>query len=310
MSVAIYTKNEKQSARWQEVLRRELPDLSIEVYPSIKDFSKIKLLVCWKPYKGLIERFPNLKAIQSLGAGVDHIFKENTVASGIQVSKVVDHQLRQDMWEHALSIIMADMKNLRLYQERQKEKIWKPKRYKRMKDVSIGILGLGSIGSYVASRFAEMGFSVQGWSRSDKDIDGVESSCGEAGLKNLCSSVDYLVNILPLTEATRGILNDDLFSLMKPSSYLVNIGRGAHVVEEDLLKCLEEEVIRGAALDVFSTEPLPENSAFWHRAGVTITPHVASLTHIDSVYPQVVENVKRLEANLPLLNAIDVRREY
>jgi len=310
MSVAIYTKNKKQLNRWQEILKSELPEKKVEIYPDISDFTSIDFLICWKPYSGLVEKFPNLKAIQSLGAGVDHIFDTNEIDPVIQVSKIVDHQLTHDMWEHVLSIVLADMKNLALYQKQQTTYLWKPKRYRRFKDTTIGILGLGTIGSYVARQFAQLGFKVAGWSGSKKEIANVETHVGQSGLDMVCNESDFLINILPLTNATSGILNKELFSKMKPSSYLINVGRGAHVVDEDLVASLRDGEIRGAALDVFHMEPLPVNHDFWNNTQILVTPHIASLTHIDSVYPQVVENIRRLDAGRVLLNTIDVEKGY
>ena len=310
MSVAIYTKNTKQSNAWRIVLQEELPNQTIEVYPSISDHNKVELLICWKPYHGLIAQFPNLKAIQSLGAGVDHIFADNVIDAHIQVSKIVDDQLTQDMWEHVLSIVLNDMKNLFQYQDQQKQNLWKPKRYKRINDVSIGILGLGTIGSYVARQFGLLGFIVLGWSRTNKQIDNVTTFVGNGGLESICNQSDYLINILPLTKETRGILNKNLFSTMKTDSYLINVGRGQQLVESDLIAALNSEQIRGAALDVFDMEPLPETHAFWENSNIQVTPHIASLTHIKSVYPQVVENIKRLNAGSQLLNCIDIEKGY
>ncbi|MFT6334926.1 MAG: glyoxylate/hydroxypyruvate reductase A [Halioglobus sp.] len=310
MSIAIYTKNEKQSQKWMQVLKSNFENETIEIYPNISNFDNVTFLVCWKPEEGILEKFPNLIAIQSLGAGVDHILDHHIVPSHIQISKIVDDNLTHDMWEHAMSIILADMKNLPLYAKRQSSKIWKPKRYKRIKDISIGFLGLGTIGKYVASHFANTGFDVRGWSRSQKEVINIGTYSGKEGLKTLLSVSDYVVNILPLTKETKGIINHNFLSYMKQGSYLINIGRGLHVIDEDLLSSIDSGRLRGAALDVFHSEPLPIESPFWNHPSITITPHVASLTHIDSVYPQVIENYIRLIKGEHLLNLIDPSKGY
>lgn len=310
MSVAIYTKNDKQSLAWSVVLNEELPTHTIEVYPSISDFEKVKVLVCWKPAPGLVGQFPNLRAIQSLGAGVDHIFATNVIDANIQISKIVDDQLTQDMWEFVLSQVLAEMKNFSFFKAKQREGVWKARRYKSIKDVSIGILGLGAIGQFVADNFSKLGFTVKGWSNSEKDLEGVQTFVGKKGLQQMCENVDYLVNILPLTNATKGVLSLELFTWMKEDGYLINVGRGEHLREEDLLKALDEGLIRGASLDVFTEEPLPSSHAFWRHSKVQVTPHIASLTNITTVYPQVVENIKRIDAGLPILNGIDRIKGY
>ena len=310
MSTAIYTKNTKESNSWRIVLQEELPDQTIEVYPSIADYNDVEFLICWKPYHGLIAQFPNLKAIQSLGAGVDHIFDANTIDAHIQVSKIVDDQLTQDMWEHTLSIVMADMKNFAFFKDKQQNRTWKPRRYKRIKDIKIGILGLGTIGKYVATQFETLGFQVTGWSRSTKSLPNIMTYMGQEGINQVCSNSDYLINILPLTIETKGIMNKGVFVYMKPSSYFINVGRGSHVVDNDLIECLDNEILRGAALDVFQIEPLSDDHPFWSHLKILITPHIASLTNIESVYPQVIENIRRLDSGLPLLNLIDVGKGY
>ena len=310
MSVAIYTKNEKISLRWQEALKKVLPRKRIEIYPRISDFRSVDFLICWKPYEGLIDKFENLKAIQSLGAGVDHIFELNVIDPKIQVIKIVNHQLKQDMWEHALGVVLADMKNFLLYHEQQSSNVWKLKRYRRIMDTSIGILGLGTIGGFVADQFAQLGFTVRGWSSSQKEIENVSTFVGQEGLDLVCEESDYLINILPLTTATTGILNESLFSQMKSSAYLINLGRGLHLVDNELLRSLDSGELRGASLDVFDVEPLPEDHAFWSHPKISVTPHTASITHIDSVYPQVADNIKRLHSGLALLNTINVEKGY
>lgn len=310
MSVAIYTKNIKQSKKWLDVLHRELPNHKIEIYQEISNFDTVELLICWKPYEGLIKKFSNLKAIQSLGAGVDHVFDHNTIPKSIQVSKIVDHQLTHDMWEHVLSVVLSDMKNLPMYRELEHTQKWKPKKYKRIEEVTIGILGLGTIGSYAAKQFRQLGFEVIGWSKSQKALKKITTFEGREGLYSVCSNSDYLINILPLTQLTEGILNKDLFARMKPSSFIINVGRGPHVVDQDLIESIDSEMIRGASLDVFHTEPLPESHKFWSHPQINITPHIASLTNIDTVFPQIIENIKRLDLGKTMLNLVDNEKGY
>ncbi len=310
MSIAIYTKNVKQSQKWKQILRSKLQNEKIEIYPNITNFDSVTFLVCWKPEENLLRKFSNLKAIQSLGAGVDHILDHHIVPSHIQVSKVVDNNLSHDMWEHAMSIILSDMKNLSIHAKNQASKTWKYKKYKRIKDVSIGILGMGIIGKYVAMKFANTGFKVGGWSRSKKEIQNVVSYSEDSGMKSLLLDSDYVVNILPLTKETKGLIDHNFFSNMKKGSYFINIGRGRHVVDADLLSNIDIGHLRGAALDVFQSEPLPKESPFWNHSSIIVTPHIASLTHIDSVYPQVIENYLRLIKGERLLNLVDLTKGY
>jgi len=311
MSVAIYTKNERQSQSWVKRLQQELPNVEVEVYPEIADYTTVDFLLCWKPYAGLVEKFTQLKVIQSLGAGVDHILEtQKNIDPEIQICKIVDERLTVDMWEYILSIVMADLRNLSKYQRQKHDKIWKPKRYRRLCDQTIGLLGLGTIGSFVAHQFTNLGAEVLGWSNSPKNIDDVECFTGRAGLYDLCKRSDYIINLLPLTAQTKDLIDGHFFSQMKASAYFINVGRGGHVVSDELLASLNAKIIRGAALDVFRAEPLPADHPFWIHPDIFITPHIGSRTHIDSVYPQVVENIRRLAKGKDLLHRIDLQKGY
>ncbi|MCB0629548.1 MAG: glyoxylate/hydroxypyruvate reductase A [Saprospiraceae bacterium] len=309
MSILIICNN-KDSQPWAEALRRQLPEAEINIYPEVTDPEKVEYVVCWKPQAGVLDQFPKLKVVQSLGAGVEHITRTQKERPGVQLTRIVDPNLTVDMWEFVLAAIMQQLKQLPFYADRQREGKWQPGTYRRIKDTTIAVLGLGQIGSLVAERLAGLGFQVKGWARSQKEIDGVDCFAGWDALADCLHDADFLVNILPLTRTTEGILNEKHLRYLKPGVFLINVGRGGHQNEADLLKLLNENFLSGAFLDVFQTEPLPREHPFWTHPKVIVTPHIASLTDVQSASRQIVENYRRFRNGEPLLHTVSWEDEY
>ena len=309
MSIAILT-NYRNPATWKNALQAKLPDTKIDVFNESKEAVNAEFLVCWKPEKDQLNAFPNLKVIQSLGAGVDHIFDTNTIGTGVKVVRIIDERLSADMWEYVLAATMYHLKDFAQYKRQESYQYWRPKRYKTIPETTVSILGLGQIGGYVAERFVQLGFKTQGWSNSPKNIKQVKSFVGEKGLSELLQQTDILINILPLTAATRGILNEKLLSQLPKGAYLISVGRGGHLVEKDLIPLIDNGHLAGASLDVFHTEPLPKKHPFWTHPKIQITPHVASLTNLESAINQVVENYQRMNSAKELLNEVSANKGY
>lgn len=301
---------EQYARHWQKALGQQLPDVKIEIYPRVDAPEEVEFIVAWKPPHGVFEEFPNLKAVQSLGAGVENIIQSNTIPKGAVLCRIVDSNLASDMWEYILMASLFYLKNMPRYVQQQATTTWKQKRYKRIKDTRVSILGLGQIGSLVAKNFAALGFQVRGWSNSKKNIAQVETFVGEKELALCLADTDILVNILPLTAATTGILNQNHLQQLNEGAYLINAGRGGHLVESDLLHLLEVGHLSGAFLDVFSIEPLPAAHPFWTHPKIQITPHVASLTDLNSASEQIAENYRRCMARKELLHVVSVEKGY
>ncbi len=281
--------------------------LDIQIYPKIQDKQKITFALVWSAQTINFQEFPNLKAINSMGAGVDHILKNKTLPSHIPIAKIVDTKLVNSMWEYLLSIVMNIVTNQYHYITQQKNGIWDPKVSKDIHNTTIGIMGLGQLGSFSATKFSDMGFLVKGYARSKKNIHGIQSF---TELPSFLKDVDILINLLPLTFDTKGILNLKLFQKLNIHSYLINVGRGEHLVEKELLEALKDKILNGAILDVFQNEPLQKEHPFWKHEKIFITPHCASLTDPNSVIKQVLENYKRANNNLNILNQIDKTLGY
>ena len=309
MSIVIICK-ERYAKNWSRALKEKLPETIIEIFPHIHSYEKVEFATVWKAPAGLLSEFPNLKAVQSLGAGVEHIFDSQKLNKNISVARIVDPQLSEDMWEFVLMLSLNYLKNMPLYFQQQLKKEWKEHSYKNMKSTTVSILGLGKIGSHVASKFSKIGFNVQGWSNSKKNIHGVKSFFGKNGFDEMLGNTDILVNILPLTFDTAGILNKTNLLKLKREAYLINVARGGHLVDEDLLELMNEGHLSGVGLDVFRKEPLPESHPFWEHPKITITPHVAGLTNTKTAVLQIVENYERMKNRDELINLVSLNRKY
>ncbi|WP_333661388.1 glyoxylate/hydroxypyruvate reductase A [Chishuiella changwenlii] len=308
MSIAIIFNNRKIED-WQEKLSAQFTDTKVEVYPEISNPEDVEFIIAWKPHKGYINEFPNAKVIQSAGAGIDHLL-HTKLPEHVKVTRIVDEELKQDMFEHVLACIMISMKNMYKYSESQENKEWKPVNYQSIKDITITVLGLGKIGQFVAEKFVNLGFKVQGWSNSEKQIEGVKSFSGELELAEAANGIDFIVNILPLTNETKGILNKNLFDKFSENTVLINVGRGAHLVDEDLTDALQSNQIKEAYLDVFNEEPLPVDHPFWENDKVFMTPHVASITNTSSVLLQIEDNYYKMKQKADLTNEVSLEKGY
>ncbi|MEO1257759.1 MAG: glyoxylate/hydroxypyruvate reductase A [Bacteroidota bacterium] len=309
MSILIIC-NEPYASNWSRALKEKLPSVEVEIYPGVGDYSKVEMAIVWKAPAGLFSEFSNLKIVQSLGAGVKHVFDGQHLDEKVKVTRIVDPQLSEDMWEYVLMLSLNHLRNTRIFFQKQLKKEWQELRYKNIKDTTVSILGLGKIGSHVAVKMAGIGFNVQGWSGSEKSILGVKSFFGKNGLEELLNTTDILVNILPLTAETTNLLNKDNLLKLKKGAYLINVGRGPHLVDEDLIELLDAAYLSGAALDVFHEEPLPEKHPFWAHPKITVMPHVAGMTNIKTAVSQVVENYQRMKKGKQLINIVSQERKY
>jgi len=302
--------NHKDPKPWAKALSEKLPTATIEIFPEVADPDQVDYIICWKPKANTFQQFPKLKVVQSLGAGVEHITETDELPASVRLTRIVDPQLAIDMWEFVLAIVMNKLKLLPTYQQQQVQKEWEPHTYRRIPATSIGLLGLGKIGALVAQNFAQLGFQVVGWSNSKKEIAGVQTYIGADGFSSCLSQTDILINILPLTPNTEGILNQKNLCLLKKGAYLINVGRGGHLVEEDLIPLLNAGQLSGAFLDVFRTEPLPSEHPFWTHPQVSVTPHIASLTHVETAVAQLVENYQRFKAGKALRHEVSLEKGY
>jgi glyoxylate/hydroxypyruvate reductase A len=293
----------RDSSALQQHLRRLAPGLDVRTWPDQGDPDEIRCAVTWNHPHGLLREFNNLTLIHSFGAGVDHLLQDHTLPVDIPICRVVDLGLASQMCQYLQCIILNRRFAMQTYWQQQQEMLWQAA--ERVPGNSVGILGLGKLGEAVARSLVENGFTVHCWSRTEKQVNGIISHTGTHGLEQLAASADYLVCLLPLTAETRGILNRDLFLKMKPSAYLINVGRGGHLLEEDLVQALNSGQLSGACLDVTASEPLPASDPLWTAKNITITPHISSLSDPLVVAEQVLANYQRRLSGRPVENAVN-----
>ncbi|MBI6116075.1 2-hydroxyacid dehydrogenase [Salegentibacter maritimus] len=294
----------KDPEAWVKALKEQHPGLNIYVYPEDHDKEEVEFALTWKHPRGIFKNYPNLKVIASMGAGVDHITSDEELPENIKITKVVDDRLEEDMGTFVLSLILAHQRNLLHYRESQLNEKWEPVPYTRNNQIKVGILGIGNLGQRVAHKLLQNDFQVIGFSRNKKEIENVESFAGEDELDEFLEQSNILVNMLPLTPNTEKILDKELFEKLPKGAYLINVARGEHLVEQDLLAKVDDGHLSGAALDVFWEEPIRDEHPFWKHPKIRVTPHIASVTHPKSVVPQIIENYERLQDREPLKNEV------
>ncbi|WP_323755938.1 glyoxylate/hydroxypyruvate reductase A [Roseivirga sp.] len=292
---------------WIEGLSQSEYVSKIHVWPTEDDLSKVEALFVWKPLaKGVIEKLPNLKWISSLGAGVDHLMTDPQVPENIPITRIVDPNLTTDMANYVMMGVIMHQRSFGLLQQNQQKTHWERITYNKLR---VGVMGLGELGGHLAKQLCSAGFEVSGYSRTQKQIEGVQCY-DENNLDTFLSKLDVLVNLLPITPKTVGILNHELLIKTSKGCYLINVARGNHLVDNDLLKLLQENHLSGAMLDVFHQEPLPSDHPFWTHEKVVVTPHVASVTSPESAISLLKENIERLINGGDLLHQIDMDNGY
>lgn len=289
---------------WREELVARLPDLEVRIWPEVGDVAGIEYALAWKPKPGELARYPNLQAIFSLGAGVDHLLGDPDLPRDVPVCRVVDDRLTAGMVEYVLLHVLRYHRRQPEYAEQQRRRVWRQLEQPSAGERPVGIMGLGVIGGEVARRLADLGLAVAGWSRTAKDLPGIACFHGADGLEPFLARSLIVVCLLPLTPQTEGILCRRTFAAMPKGGVVINAARGAHLVEHDLLAALNAGHLAGATLDVIRKEPLPREHPFWRQPRVTITPHIASISDPRTVADQVAENVRRARAGAPLLNVV------
>ena len=309
MAILIY-KGDRDITQWLEALKKTDESLDIRVYPDIGNSEEIVFALTWPYPRGLWNDFPHLGAISSVGAGVSHILEDETLDTDIPILKLTDSRLNWSMWEYLLATVSYQAMQLHCYQRQQGEKVWAELPPRGFDSVTVGIFGLGSIGKFVAERLAAEGFVIKGFANSPKEIAGVEVYTPSEVTDRVMQSLDIVVSILPLTTQTEGFFDQTFFARLKKGAAFINVGRGAQLIELDLIEVLESGQLSHAWLDVLVQEPLREDHPFWIHPQVSITPHIASITDPLSVAAQIVENYHAVMQGGVLHNVVDRKTGY
>lgn len=308
MALLFYSPDDDAVAWRREMLRR-LPGLDFRIWPAVGDPAEIDLALVWRVPPGLLAGLPNLRVVLSLGAGVDAMLADPTLPD-LPLCRLIDPSLTRAMSEFVLLQVLKYHRRLDVYAERQRQRVWRLDLPPPAARTTVGIMGLGVLGTAAAATLVGHGFTVRGWSRSTKEVPGVRCFSGPAGLAPFLAQTAILVCLLPLTAATRGILSAELLAGLPAQARLINVARGAHLVEADLLAALDRGRLAHASLDVFHDEPLPADHPFWDHPRIDVTPHAASYGQPESAADMVADNLRRLAAGRPLLHEVDRRTGY
>jgi glyoxylate/hydroxypyruvate reductase A len=310
MSILLIKSELDRPDQWRGAFGAAMPDLELRFWPDIGDPAAIDYALLWAPPAGIFARLPNLRILFSIGAGVDHLLSVPTLPRGVPLVRMVDETLTRGMTEFVVYQVLRQFRLMPTYERQQREGIWLQHLQPTAGDVGVGILGMGVLGANAARALAGLGFDVAGWSRTRKDVDGVRSFAGDGERNAFLARTDILVCLLPLTAATRGIVDRDLLHALPRGASLINAARGEQVIEADLLEALDSGQLAEAALDVFASEPLPPGHPFWRHPRVSITPHVASMTLPKTSVAGVVENIRRHRRGEALLHVVDPEAGY
>ncbi|WP_242929205.1 2-hydroxyacid dehydrogenase [Pontibacter vulgaris] len=309
MSITIVNQG-RYISHWVNALKEKRPGLDVRVYPDAGSPEEVEFVLSWNHPMGVFKQFPNLKCIASTGAGVDHILKDPELPEQVQITRIVDENLTRDMTMFTTALVLNYMRGLYQYKAAENIKEWKPKRYLTAKDVTIGVMGIGELGASVAGQLSSIGFKVNGWARTEKQLQSINVFAGNAALDDFLATADILICLLPLTKETANILNKSTFSKLPKNAFVINVARGEHLVDNDLIEMIDLGHLAGASLDVFRQEPLPESHPFWAHPKINITPHIASITNPETAVTQILENYDRLQNNQPLLNVVSQTKGY
>jgi glyoxylate/hydroxypyruvate reductase len=290
------------AAAWDAALRQALPGAHIAFWPAPAANADYALV--WKPPPQLLRDLQGVKAIFNLGAGVEALAGDPTLPPSASLVRLEDAGMAQQMAEYVCHAVLHRYREFDIYAEQQRAGLWRARPRTRPREFGVGILGLGVLGKAVASALLPFGFALRGWSRTPKQMAGVASFASASELDGFLADAQVLVCLLPLTPATQGLLDLATLSRLPRGACLVNVARGALIVDDDLLALLDSGHLAGAMLDVFRDEPLPPAHRFWHHPRVALTPHVAALTLVEEAVAQIADKIRRLEAGLPITGVV------
>lgn len=305
----LYRSDAARGRTWADIFAAEAPDLPFRVWPDIGDLAAVEYLIAWQPPAEFLRSLPNLQVLFSIGAGVDQIGLAQ-VPDGITVVRMVEPGIVSGMVEFAAMAVLALHRDVIDYQLAQRAAAWRPMDVVPAAKRRVGVMGLGVLGQAVLGALAPFGFILSGWSRTPKRLPGVACYSGPDGLDAFLGKCDILVCLLPLTAATRRILDLRLLSQLPRGASLVNLSRGGHLDQNALLEALDSGRLSAAILDVCEPEPLPAGHPFWQHPRILLTPHVAAVTRPETAARVVLENIRRHRRGEPLRDVVDRAAGY
>jgi glyoxylate/hydroxypyruvate reductase A len=296
-----------KTAPWIEGLRTALPGATVEEWrPGAPQADHA---VVWAPPQAFLDEQPALKGLFNIGAGVDALLKLSLPPQALVV-RLDDAGMSVQMAEFVCHAVIRHFREFDAYERDAAAGKWGFRKPRERADFPVGVLGLGVLGARVAQSLAAFEFPVRGWSRGPRDVPGVQCFAGEEQFDTFLAGTRVLVNLLPLTAQTQDILQRRTLARLQPGGYLINVARGAHLVDADLLALLDEGHLAGAALDVFRAEPLPAGHPFWRHPKITVTPHTSARTMRGESIAQIARKIRAFEAGEPIAGVVDRQRGY
>lgn len=297
-----------ETAQWRDAFARALPDIRLHVWPDTPDV--VDFAIVWRPPDDVFTRVRVRRAIFNLGAGVDGLLAVPTLPRNIPIVRLEDAGMAVQMAEYVTLAVLRAYREQDAYAAQQRERRWQQRQRLPKAAFGIGVLGFGVLGQAVASALGTFDFPLYGWSRSPRTAPGVTMYTGENGLREMLACSRVLVVLLPSTPDTRGLLDRTMLGLLPAGAHLVNVARGALVVEDDLVDLLDDGHLASATLDVFESEPLPSGHRFWHHPKIVLTPHVSAATLVDEGAAQVAAKLRAMARDEPVTGVVNPQRGY
>ena len=305
----LYKADPARGEQWQALFAEHAPEIEWRAWPDIGDPADIHYLAAWQAPDNLEQTLPNLKVLFALSAGVDQLDLDR-LPSSLPVVRLLDPGITQGMCEYACFSVLGLHRDMPRYRQQQAEGTWQAHRLVPAAKRRVGVMGLGLQARHILSSLQPFGFALSGWARSEHRIEGVECFAGDGQLPAFLAGCDILLCVLPLTEKTEGILDRALFAQLPAGAALVNMGRGAHLVEDDLLEALASGQLSAAVVDVLREEPAAADHPFWKHPNIVVTPHIAAMTQPESAFPVLLENIRRFERGETMLGQVDHGQGY
>lgn len=288
---------------WKALFAKHAPDIDVRLWPDVGDPTDIRYFSAWMPPSNLHEQFPNLEVVFATSAGVDQ-FDLSTLPEHVDVVRMLDPGIARGIVEYVCFAVLSLHREMPLYIDLQRKKQWQTRPLIPAAQRRIGVMGLGNLGVAALQSLQPFGFALSGWARSEKNIDGVRCFAGNEQLTPFLNQCDILICLLPLTDDTRGILNAQTFAALPHGARLINLGRGGHLIEADLIDALESGQIENAIVDVLNEEPPVDDHPFWLHPRIWMTPHIGAMTSPDSAFEVLLANIRRHQRGEPMQGAI------
>lgn len=305
----LYKADPVRGEQWKRLFAEHAPDIEWRAWPDIGDPKDIRYLAAWQAPDDLETRLPNLEVLFALSAGVDQLDLDSLPTS-LPVVRLLDPGITRGMCEYANFAVLSLHRDMLRYRQQQVARCWQAHLLQPAAQRRVGVMGLGMQARQILATLQTFGFALSGWARSEHRIAGVDCFAGDEQLPAFLGQCDIVLCVLPLTEQTKGILNRQLFHHLPKGAALVNMGRGGHLIEEDLLEALASGQLSAAVLDVLQQEPAAPDHPFWQHPQILLTPHIAAMTQPESAFGVLLDNIRRHQRGESMLGQIDPQRRY